>query len=336
MVSPVRVVLNQFLCRSPMILLAVGSLVSGLDFLFLYVAAAKESVLHIPGGVGLLDNLGLLSTVIGNAFSLYVVRKYYDYVSAIRDSKAVVNPRVIEPALSRLKAMIRMHRRAVLVIIILVALGAFFWTSNLMSHYADPQIRWGQKLFFDTRDHRLSFVASRLHNLITWVFIGPFVLHVMIVTTFQLRRMIAAACRRKALKYDLLNPDQRGGFGFVENAHIAFNVVVALIYVIVTMHIVTFERMNPDHFALYLFLTLALVGTNWVFLGNIYEQIKALRFDSLNEFKGRFFANKLDFEVLKYCMEQKVSAFSVETIAIKGAGLIIPPLAQLLLGFIRA
>jgi len=331
MMAPIRVLTNQFLRRSPMLLLIVGIAVSGFDFLLLYAAAAKESVLHIPQGVGLLDNLGLLSTVIGNAVSLYVVRKYYDYVCAIRDSKAVVNTRAIKPALSRLRAMIRMHGRAVLIIIILVAAGAYFWTSNVVSHFNDPQLRWGHKVFFDTRDHPLSFTASRLHNLYTWLLIGPFVLHVMIVTTFQLRRMITGACRRKALKYDLLNPDQRGGFGFVENAHIAFNVVVALIYVQVTMHIVTFERMNPDHVLLYIFLTLALVGINWVFLGNIYEKIKALRFDSLNELKDRFFANKLNFEVVKYCMEQKVSAFSLETIAIKAAGLIIPPLAKLLL-----
>jgi hypothetical protein len=299
--------------------------------LFLFLAATKESVLHIPGGVGLLQNLGLLSTVIGNAFSFYVVRKYYDYVCAITDSKAVANTRVIKPSLSRLRAMIRMHGRAVFIIIVLVAIGAYFWTSNVNSHFHDPQIRWGHRLFFDTRDHRLSFIASRFHNVITWLVIGPFVLHVMIVTTFQLRRMFTSAWRRKAFKYDLLNPDKRGGFGFVENAHIVFNVVVALIYVQVTMHIVTFERMNPDHFVFYIFATLALVSINWIFLGDIYQKIKALRFDSLHEMKDRFFANKLEFEVLKYCMEQKVSAFSVETIAIKAAGFIIPLLAKLLL-----
>src|ERR1044071_208860 len=106
MMAPIRVLTNQFLRRSPMLLLIVGIAVSGLDFLLLYAAAAKESVLHLPQGVGLLDNLGLLSTVMGNAVSLYVVRKYYDYVCAIRDSDAVVNIRVIKPALSRLRVMI--------------------------------------------------------------------------------------------------------------------------------------------------------------------------------------------------------------------------------------
>src|SRR5688572_23743393 len=125
-----------------MTLLGVGVVISGLDFLLLYLAAAKESVLHIPQGVGLLDNLGLLSTVIGNAVSLYVVRKYYDYVCAISDSKAVVNTGAIQPALSRLRAMVRMDGRAVLIIIILVAAGAIFLTSNVVSHFNDPQLRW--------------------------------------------------------------------------------------------------------------------------------------------------------------------------------------------------
>lgn len=329
--NPAWVVANQFLRRSPMILLVVGVAVSGLDFLLLYVAAAKESVLYIDQGVGLLDNLGLLSTVIGNAISLYVVRKYYDYVCSIRDNKAVVNTKVINPSLSRLRAMIRMHGRSMLVILILVAVGASVWTSNVVSHVLyDPQLRWGHKVF-DSRDHPLTFAASRFHNLYTWLLIMPFVVHVMIVTTFQLRRMIATAYRKKALKYDLLNPDQRGGFGFVDNAHIAFNLIVALIYVQITMHTVTFERMNADHRIGYFILTLTLIGINWVFLGDIYEKIKALRFESLSKLKERIFEDKLNFEVLKYCMEQKISAFSLETIAIKAAGIMIPLIARLLL-----
>jgi len=331
MANPARALAKQFMRRNPMILLGVGIVVSVFDFLFLYMAAAKESVLYIDKGVGLLDNLGLLSTIIGNAISLYVVRKYYDYVCAIKVSKAVVNIKVIKPSLSRLRAMIGMQGRAVLIMLIGVVLGAYAWTSNVVSHVRyDPQIRWGHKVF-DSPDHPLSFTASRLHNLYTWLLILPFVAHVMIVTTFQLRRMIAAACRKKGLRYDLLNPDRRGGFGFIDNAHIAFNFVVALIYVQVTMHIVTFERMNPDHFVLYIFLTVALIGFNWLFLGDISVKIKALRFDSLNELKDRIFDHKLNFAVLKYCMEQKDSAFSLESIAIKVAGIIIPPLAKLLL-----
>jgi hypothetical protein len=331
MMNPARALAKQFLCRSPIILLGVGVGVSGFDFLLLYAAAAKESVIYIDQGVGLLNNLGLLSTVIGNALSLYVVRKYYDYVRSARVSKAVVNKKLIKPSLARLRAMIRMEGRSMFVIVILVAGGAYLFASNVESHlFHDPQLRWGHKVF-DSRDHPFTFIASRIHNLYTWLLIMPFVVHVIIVTTFQLRRMIMAAYRKKALKYDLLNPDQRGGFEFVDNAHIAFNFIVALIYVQITMHTVTFERMNPDHVIGYIILTVALIGINWFFLGDIYEKIKALRSESLNELKDRIPDDKLNFEVLKYCMEQKASAFSLETIAIKAAGIMIPPLAKLLL-----
>jgi hypothetical protein len=328
-VKPVRIVTKQFLCRSSMTLLGFGLVVSGIDSLFLYIAASREGVLHIDKGVGLLNNLGLISTVAGNAISLYAVRKYYDHVCAIRVSEAVVDIKPIKPALVRFTAMIRGHKRFLSILIILVVVGAALWTSNVMSHVLyDPQVRWGHKVF-DSRDHPLSFIASRFHNLYTWLVILPFVVHVMIVTTFHLRRMITLAYEKKALKYDLLNPDERGGFRFVDNALTAFNLVVALIYVQITLHILTFEKINPDHAIGYGLLTVALIGINWFFF-DIYEKIKTLRFESLNELKDRIFDDKLNFDVLKYCMEQKSSLFPFETIAIKAVGIIIPPLAKLL------
>lgn len=86
MVNPARALAKQFLFQSAIKLLVFGVIFSGLDLAILYAAAAKEYVLYIDQGVGLLNNHGLLSTVIGNAISLYVVRKYYDYVCSIRTS----------------------------------------------------------------------------------------------------------------------------------------------------------------------------------------------------------------------------------------------------------
>ena len=286
-------------------------------------------MLYIDQGVGLLNNYGLLSTVIGNAISLYVLKKYYDGVCSIRTSKAVVKVEFIEPSLSTLTAMIEMQGRYWLVMRRLVFIGALAWMVNVGFHlFGDPEVRWAHRVF-DSLDHPLTFAASRFHNLYTWLLIMPFVGHVMIVTTFQLRRAISSASQANALKYDLLNPDQRGGFGFVDNAHIAFNVVVALIYIQTTLHIVTFERMNADHIIVYSILTLALLGINWIFLGDIYAKIKVLRLEALNELKDRVFDDKLNFDVLKYCLEQKPSALSVETLAIKAAGLVIPGIVKL-------
>ena len=326
--NPAKALAKQFLCQSPMTLLGVGVILSGFDFALLYAAAAKESVLFMDQGIGLMNNRGVLSTVIGNAISLYAVRKYYDYVCSIRTSKAVVNPKLVEPSLSALTDMIKMGGRSQFVILSLLVVGLSVWLSNIAFHlFSSPEIRWGHKVF-DSLDHPLSFVANRFHNLLTWLLIMPFVVHVMIVTTFQLRRAITAAFRKNSLKYDLLNPDERGGFGFVDKAHIAFNVVVALVYIQFTMHILTFERMNAEHIIGYSILTLALIGFNWIFLGDIYGKIRMLRLESLNELKDRVFDDKLNFEVLKYCLERKASAFSVTTLAIKAVGLVIPILVK--------
>jgi hypothetical protein len=323
--NPARALAKQFLDRNPVTLLLAGLIVSLLDFALLCAAAVRESVLRIDQGVGLLDNHGLLSTLIGNAFSLFIVKKYYECVRSMKKSEAVVNPKVIiDPSLSTLSSMIEMRDgRARFLIRGLIITGAIVWLANVAFHvFGNPEIKWGYKVF-DSIDHPLSFVASRLHNLYTWLLIMPFVGHVMVVTTFQLRQVIKAASDKNALKYDLLNPDQRGGFGFIDNAHIAFNLVVALIYVQITLHFLTF-RMNPEHIIGYIILTLALIGINWVFLGDIYAKIKALKFASLNELKHRVFDDKLNFDVLKYCLEQKTSIFSTATVAIKTAGFIIP------------
>lgn len=240
-----------------------------------------------------------------------------------------MNSHSIESSLSTLTEMIKMRERYWLVMGRLVFIGALAWLANVAFHvFGNPEVRWGHKVF-DSIDHPLSFTASRLHNLYTWLVIMPFVGHVMIVTTLQLRRAMRTAFWESALKYDLLNPDERGGFGFVDNAHIAFNVVAALVYVQITLHIETFERMNAEHIIGYSILTLMLIGTNWIFLGDIYGKIKALRFESLNELKDRVFDDKLNFEVLKYCLEQKTRLVSVEAVAIKAAGIVIPAVIKL-------
>jgi hypothetical protein len=46
---------------------------------------------------------------------------------------------------------------------LLVSIGTAFWLSNIGFHlFGNPEIRWGRKVF-DSPDHWLSFLASRLH-----------------------------------------------------------------------------------------------------------------------------------------------------------------------------
>src|SRR5437660_1076853 len=100
MMNPARVVTEQFVRRSPMTLRAFGVVASFADFAVLYIAAVEEGVLYISGGVGLLNNYGLFSTILGNAIFLYLAKKYYDSVCSIRESKAVVDIMPVGESLS--------------------------------------------------------------------------------------------------------------------------------------------------------------------------------------------------------------------------------------------
>jgi riboflavin transporter FmnP len=325
MANPVRAIAEQFVSRSPTTLLIFGISLSLLDFAALYAASTKEGVLHVSGGIGLLNNYGLFSTLLGNAVFPYVVKKYYDTVSSMRDSRAIVKTAPVEEAQAALAVMIRMRREHRFWVYLMIVIGAIAWLLNVKFHVIDdPEVKWGHKVF-DSPDHLLTFIASRFHNFYTWLIIIPLLAHVMISSSIQLKRGIETASREGALTYDLLNPDQRGGFGFVDSANIIFNVIAALAYVQVTLHIGTFERMNTEHVIAYVTLTVLLIVINRMFLGDVYATIKTLRMESLNKVKDNVYNNdKMSFEILKYCYERRVGTLSVINFAIKAGAIVIP------------
>lgn len=329
MVNLVRVFAGQFVRRSPMTLLAFGVAASLTDFGLLYMAAAEEGVLRVDQGVGLLNNYGLLSTVVGNAVFFYLAKKYYDGVCAIRSSKAVVNTPSVEESLSTLGDMVRLEKEYQLSIYLLIIIGALFWLANVSFHLAgDPVAKWGHKVF-DSTDHPLTFAASRLHNLYTWLVVLPFLTHVLVYSSAQLWRAIAKASREGVLTYDLLNPDLRGGFAFVDKAAIAFNVIVALAYVLVVLHVGTFKT-NPEHIIIIVLVTLAAIFINRMFFGSIYATIKKLRLDALNKVKEDVLKNdKLSFEVLKYCYERRVSVSAIVNFAINPGAIVVSSIIKL-------
>lgn len=327
---PARAIARQFLRRSPMEMLVFGICLTLFDFATLYLASDREGVLHIKNGVGLLDNYGLLSTLFGNTVALYLARKYYEVVASISASKAVVRSSAsIERALSTLEEMVKMRGTHGFLFYGFVTVGVVAWLSNVSGHVFDnPELRWGHKVF-DSLDHPVTFAASRIHNIYTWVFILPLLAHVFIYATLQLRRAVAAAFLEGALVFDVLNPDKRGGFGFIDNANIIFNGVAALIYVQVTMHIGTFEKLNPEHITAYIVVTVVLVITNRVFLGDLYAAVKSLKLESLNRIKDQVYReNKLSFEILKYCYEMRVNTLSFVSAAIKAAAIAIPGIVK--------
>jgi riboflavin transporter FmnP len=331
-VKVLRGLAQQFTRCEPTTLLAFGVGLSLFDFATLYMAAATEGVLHIRRGIGLLQNLGLLSTLFGNALTLYVARKYYDAALSIRRSKALIggSSTGVERTLAALASMVKMRGRHQFLIYGFITVGITAWLSNVSGHIFDiPEVRWGHKVF-DSIDHPLTFFASRLHNIYTWIILAPFLGHVVVFTSLQLRRAIAVASAESALVYDVLNPDQRGGFGFIDRANVIFNIVTAVAYIEVTMHIETFAKMHAEHVVAYVFLTVTLILTNQMFLGSMYATIRMLRAESLNRLKERVYnESKLSFEILKYCYERRLSTISVLNGAIKATAIIVPVAVKL-------
>lgn len=328
MVNPARALAKQFVRRSPTALLGIGVTLSLVDSVTIYVAAVRDGVLYINQGVGLFNHYGLFSTMVGNAISLYAAKKYYDGVLSMRDSKAVIDNVVIRKPLKELKDMVELRGKSQALMCFFLVLGIYFWASNFATHvFGDPVAKWGHVL--DSKIHPWSFVAGRLHNIYTWIIIMPFVAHVMILSFIQLWRAMVIALRKGVLRYDLLNPDQRGGFGFVYNALIAFNVIAALVIIEVTLHKETFGRLNLEHITDYIILTVLLFGINNLFFAYMYGQIKGLRMESLNEVKDEVFRNnKLSFEILKYCYERRVSPLLIANFLVQASAIVIPGIVK--------
>jgi hypothetical protein len=320
-VRAIRSLFEQFFRRSPFTLLGFGIALSIVDSLILYLAARRNGVLQIEHGVGLLKNYGLISTIVGNSVAFYLVRKYYDCVNAIGTSDALVKDSSAQTSTMDFENE-GVNDRVGFIIAGFLVLGAVLWLSNFRTHvFGDPEARWGHKVF-DSTDHFLSFLASRIHNVYTLLIIMPFVGSIMVAASFRLNRMITVAAANCALKYDLLNPDQRGGFGFVDRANIMINVVVVLVYIQITLHIETF-KMNAEHVVGYIILTVFLISINRVFMGGIYATIKGLRLKALNTVKDKAFNDdKMSFEILKYCYERRMNTASVVSFLINPGALI--------------
>ena len=323
MLNPFAALAKQFVRSSPATLLGIGMTLSFVDSATLYAAASSDGVLYISQGIGLYNHYGLFSTVLGNAISLYLAKKYYEAVYSMRDSKAVVNKEVIEKPLMELMGMIELRGKYRYILYLLLIMGFLFWMSNFTVHViGNPVARWG--LVFDSVDHPLSFAASRLHNFYTWIIIMPFVGHVMICSSIQLRKAVEVASNKSVITYDLLNPDQRGGFVFIDKAHFAFNVIVALVFLQITMHIETFATRDAAYVLNYFLLIIMLIGILSPFVGNIYPTIKRLRFEALNKVKDNVYKDdKLSFEILKYCYERRTRTSLIVDFIIKAAPIVI-------------
>src|SRR6476469_3992453 len=143
MVNPVRASGRLFLYLNPTAILVIGVGLALAEFAMNYAAAARDGVLRIDQGAGLLNHYGFFGTLTGNAIGLYAARKYYDAICSIKTSKAVMDPCVIDPPLAKLTSMIRMEGRSIKLTYGLITLGAFFFFANLgILLFGNPMATW--------------------------------------------------------------------------------------------------------------------------------------------------------------------------------------------------
>ena len=324
--NPAKVLAEQFVLRSPTTLLATGTALAIIDLLTIYAAASRDGVIRIEGGVGLVNHYGLLSTIVGNAISFYVAKKYYDIVCSAKESRAVVDKTAVKGVFDELRRMVTLRDNYRGIVYFLILIGTFFFLSNLGTHiWGDPVAKWGNVL--DSADHRWSFVAGRLHNIYTWIIIMPLVVHVMICSSIQLKKAMTRPSG--VFKYDLLNPDRRGGFGFLFNSAVTFNVVAAIVYIEITLHRETFGRWNMEHIFDYTLFMLAVLFVNKMFFTDMYATVKKLRIESLNDVKEQVFQNNtLSFEVLKFCYEGRINRLELANVLVQASAIVIPGIVQ--------
>jgi hypothetical protein len=179
--------------RTPQAVFLASTLISLLDFVALFTAAERDGVLNIPSGVGLLQEHGLLSMILGNCFVPVLVRLYYDAVQSMPESKAVKDETYIKHVLATLSSMVELKLKSSRFLYFLVLVGSLYWLANVGVHiFGNPELRWGHKVF-DSTNHPLSFWASRLHNLYTWLVLLPVCAHVAFFASLQLRRAVLTA-----------------------------------------------------------------------------------------------------------------------------------------------
>jgi len=222
--DPLRIVASGFERSPPLLLLAGGIFISALQFVTFYAAALHEAVLFIPGGVGFLNNYGLLSNLFANAFLPYLARLYYADIRSFVDSEAIKNPTVVNEGIAELERMVLLDGRFLMALYGAVFIGLVFWTENTSIHlFGNAEIHWGHKVF-DSVNHSMEFALNRLNNLYSWMLVLPLCWHVMLFSTIQLVRMVSQSAKQNAIAYDLLNPDGSGGFICIERAQAILNI----------------------------------------------------------------------------------------------------------------
>jgi hypothetical protein len=322
--NPLRGLAREFIRREPETWLFVGISIATVQAISALYAARAEGVLIIPGGIGLLQNYGLLANLIGNACFPYLARRYYQEVMTLASSDSIAPTAEVEQEKRLASAFVAGHGKAVSLLYLFCFIGACFWIANTSLHVFGFAERYWEHRVFDSPDHSWSFALNRINNFYTWVILLPLCGHVLVWSSIHLRKIFRAAVQEKAATFDILDPDRMGGYLAVENAKVIFNVILAAVYIDVSLHTGTFRVIHFDHALAYVAATMILLFGNMLVFREANGEIKALRRAAINARKHKVYEeDALSFEILKYVYSVRpprtIENFVIKAVPIVGS-----------------
>ncbi len=297
-------VAESFLSTKGNYLLPFGILIAFLEFLALFIVAKMEGVLVIQGGIGLLQQYGLYASLFGDAFLLFLAKKYVETLFEVDNSSVFSNLRILQTERESLSSMLRLETIHRNFFYLFVFIGFSTFLANICFHIlGQAEEHWGKPVF-DSRDHIWCFLVNKATTFYSWVFVLPFSSFIILVTSLQFHKMINRMVEDRAIKYDLFNPDRCGGGSFIGLSQVYFNLAISFVYIQITLHIAVFEKLNIEYIIYYIIITIFFIFGNTIYNNGIYNRIENLRIKSLNKYKyGIYNKDRLSLDIYKYYNE---------------------------------
>lgn len=318
-------------------MLLLGIFIASTFFVIFLVTAHFENVLYIENGVGFVENYGLIAALICDALLFFLTKKYLAACELVYEKSSFGHIDRIQIAKNKLKNTIYLKTPEKFALLFFVLLGVIALSSNIALHIGgDVSKHWNGDVF-DSLAHPYSFGLNKAFSFYSWCLVIPFCGFVALASTQFLGSTADAIYDSVDAHYDLLNSDNAGGFGQIRYAVMFFNLGIVLVYLQITLYMVTFSGLNWRQLIAYMLATLALLAANFIFFSRIERVIHKKRNEALDLVKSQAYdGDRLKFDILRYYLEEfsrksLQRRLSLFVLTLKSVAIIIPPVIKGLL-----
>ncbi|MFT3939186.1 hypothetical protein [Rhodopseudomonas sp.] len=316
-------------------------LISGVAIAAAFAAAfvlsgLTEGVLRIPGGVGFLQNYGLIAAILGDAVLFFLAKKYLECCQEIAKPSSFGPVKGVRTLHIQFLRDLRLKTPLRFILYLFVIVGLIALVGNTSLHIRGALSNQWTEFVFDSLDHPLSFATNKAFSLYSWLLVLPFCAYISIVATRQISRITEALDRNESVKYDLLHSDNAGGFAQMRIATFYFNLGVLIIYLQIALYTLTFNHANGFQLGAYAATTGVLLFGNFAMFGRIDKMISNKERLAHDQRKNKAYqGDRLNFEILKYytdvfsknSLQKRLTAV---TISLKSAAIAIPPILKMM------